>query len=285
MLYISNNCSTTGDVPFKLHLVSHYLNTYMYHNHFPKHHYVHISKSNSKPVATWSLLRSGRMRYRCGTCMYRCARKWVWQLQNVVCHVVCIGVRKWVWQLQNVCHCLHSHIPGAHYRWACMDHQPHNWVEWEMTVLDQARRRKELMIKEAFYIRLTPEVQRFNRDGGLELPACWAVTLKVLHAERPLSGLSKINVRNWVYAILKLMVWLSPYKCVVPDTLKRARALGQNVSISLCFVLHCSPCYKPFYKRTKNYWCNDGWESAVILLAHCLGVVAWSSLCVWTWPQ
>ena len=54
-------------------------------------------------------------------------------------------------------------------------------IEWnEMTALDQARRRKELMIKEALHISLTPENQRLSRDGGLELPACWAATLKVL---------------------------------------------------------------------------------------------------------
>ena len=65
-------------------------------------------------------------------------------------------------------------------------------IEWnETTVLDQARRRKELMIKEALHISLTPENQRLNRDGGLELPACWTAILKVLHVGRPLPGLSK----------------------------------------------------------------------------------------------
>ena len=68
-----------------------------------------------------------------------------------------------------------------------------NTIKWnETTVLDQARRKKQLMIKEALHVHisLTPEDQRFNRDGGLELPACWAATLKVLHAERSLPGLS-----------------------------------------------------------------------------------------------
>ena len=64
----------------------------------------------------------------------------------------------------------------AEYAWAT-DHK----IEWSETrVLDQARRRKELMIKEALHISLIPEIHRFNRDGGLELPACWVATLKVL---------------------------------------------------------------------------------------------------------
>ena len=65
-------------------------------------------------------------------------------------------------------------------------------IEWDgTTVLDQARRRKELMIKEALHISLTPENQRFSRDGGLELPACWTATIRLLHVERPPPGLSK----------------------------------------------------------------------------------------------
>ena len=48
---------------------------------------------------------------------------------------------------------------------------------------------KDLMIKDALHISLTPEVERFNRDGGLELPACWAATLK--SATRPSPGISK----------------------------------------------------------------------------------------------
>ena len=52
-------------------------------------------------------------------------------------------------------------------------------IVWnETAVVDQARGGKELLIKEALHIRLTPEDQCFNRDGGLELPGCWVVTLK-----------------------------------------------------------------------------------------------------------
>ena len=67
-------------------------------------------------------------------------------------------------------------------------------IKWnETTVLDQAKRRKELLMKEALHISLTAEDQCFNRDGGIELPACWATTLKVLHAERSLPGLPIYN--------------------------------------------------------------------------------------------
>ena len=54
-------------------------------------------------------------------------------------------------------------------------------IKWnEMKVLDQARRRKDLIIKEVLHISLTLEDQRFNRDGGLKLLACWVATLEVL---------------------------------------------------------------------------------------------------------
>ena len=79
------------------------------------------------------------------------------------------------------------HGPPTEHAWTT-----NHTIEWnETTVLDQARRRKEVMIKEALHIILTPENQCFNRDGALELPACWAATLKVLHVERPPPGLSK----------------------------------------------------------------------------------------------
>lgn len=46
-----------------------------------------------------------------------------------------------------------------------------------------------------------------------------------------------MNAHNWAYVIMKLMVWLSLYTCVVSDIVKGARALGQKVSI--CFALFC----------------------------------------------
>ena len=50
---------------------------------------------------------------------------------------------------------------------------------WEgaAIMVDHASRRRELSIKEALHIQLTPEQQRFNRDVGLELLDCWVATL------------------------------------------------------------------------------------------------------------
>ena len=60
----------------------------------------------------------------------------------------------------------------------------HSWntqhaIQWgETTILDQARRTKELKIKEALHILMTPSHQRLNRDEGLELPGCWTATMR-----------------------------------------------------------------------------------------------------------
>ena len=46
----------------------------------------------------------------------------------------------------------------------------HHPIRWEETsIVDQARRPKELLLKEALHIQTTPAEERFNRDGGLEL--------------------------------------------------------------------------------------------------------------------
>ena len=53
-------------------------------------------------------------------------------------------------------------------------------IKWEETeIVDQARRPKELLLKEALHIQMTPAGQRFNRDVGLELPNCWTATLRI----------------------------------------------------------------------------------------------------------
>ena len=53
----------------------------------------------------------------------------------------------------------------AEHAWS--EHHP---IDWEgAAIVDRARRRRELSIKEALHIQLTPEQQRFNRDVGLEL--------------------------------------------------------------------------------------------------------------------
>ena len=53
-----------------------------------------------------------------------------------------------------------------------------NWEE--MSIIDEASRHKELLLKEALHIHMTPADQRINRDEGLELPGCWTATLKRL---------------------------------------------------------------------------------------------------------
>ena len=44
----------------------------------------------------------------------------------------------------------------------------------EMRVIDRASRSRELRVKEALHIHVTPgpEDQRFDREVGLELPGC-----------------------------------------------------------------------------------------------------------------
>ena len=54
---------------------------------------------------------------------------------------------------------------------ACMGN--HHPIKWEDTsVVEQVRRSKELMLKEALHIQLMPSEERFNRDVGIELPDC-----------------------------------------------------------------------------------------------------------------
>ena len=54
-------------------------------------------------------------------------------------------------------------------------------INWEETsIIDQARRHKELLLKKALHTHMTPADQRINWDEGLELPGCWTATLKRL---------------------------------------------------------------------------------------------------------
>ena len=46
-------------------------------------------------------------------------------------------------------------------------------IKWEeASVIDHARRSRELHVKEALHIQMTSGDERFNRDEGLELPKC-----------------------------------------------------------------------------------------------------------------
>ena len=52
-------------------------------------------------------------------------------------------------------------------------------IQWgETTILDQARRTKELKLQEALHILMTSLHQHLSRDDGLELLGCWSVTMK-----------------------------------------------------------------------------------------------------------
>ena len=58
--------------------------------------------------------------------------------------------------------------------------QQHHPIKWEeVRVLDRASRKRELKIKEALHIQMTPDPDKFNRDVGLELPGCWLSMLRV----------------------------------------------------------------------------------------------------------
>ena len=54
----------------------------------------------------------------------------------------------------------------------------HHPIHWEkITVLDHGRG-QELLVKEALHIQMTPSVERFDQDGGLEVPGCWTAVMK-----------------------------------------------------------------------------------------------------------
>ncbi len=50
-----------------------------------------------------------------------------------------------------------------------------------MRVVDKASKNRELKIKEALHIQMTPDNHKFNRDIGLELPGCWLSMLCANH--------------------------------------------------------------------------------------------------------
>ena len=55
----------------------------------------------------------------------------------------------------------------------------HYAMKWdETTVIDTARHPRELLLKEAIHIQMTPAEECLNRDTGLELPGCWVAALR-----------------------------------------------------------------------------------------------------------
>ncbi len=62
-------------------------------------------------------------------------------------------------------------------------HQQHHPIKWEeVKVVDSASKNRELKIKEALHIQMTPDNNKFNRGIGLERPGCW---LSMLHVNHP----------------------------------------------------------------------------------------------------
>ena len=58
----------------------------------------------------------------------------------------------------------------------------HHQVDWDgVRILDNTQREDLLLLREAAYIKLTNQQQRINRDEGVELPATWISTLRLLH--------------------------------------------------------------------------------------------------------
>ena len=57
--------------------------------------------------------------------------------------------------------------------------EDHHSIKWnETTVVDMARHHRELVLKEAIHMQMTPAEERLNRDTGLELTECWVAALK-----------------------------------------------------------------------------------------------------------
>ena len=51
-------------------------------------------------------------------------------------------------------------------------------IDWEETTVLDRGRGQELLLKEALHIQMTPSEERFNRDGGLEVPGCWIAVMR-----------------------------------------------------------------------------------------------------------
>jgi len=57
----------------------------------------------------------------------------------------------------------------------------HHQVDWDgVRILDNTQREDLLLLREAAYIKLTNQQQRINTDEGVELPATWISTLRLL---------------------------------------------------------------------------------------------------------
>jgi len=58
-------------------------------------------------------------------------------------------------------------------------------VDWEVVqILDTASKMKELLVKEAIHIQLTPSEKLLNRDNGWQIPEAWNTTLRKITSTR-----------------------------------------------------------------------------------------------------
>ena len=55
------------------------------------------------------------------------------------------------------------------------NHHPIHWEE--TTVLDHDKEQK-LLVKKALHSQMIPTEERFNQDGGLEVPGCWTTVTR-----------------------------------------------------------------------------------------------------------
>ncbi len=70
--------------------------------------------------------------------------------------------------------------PIAEHAW-----QQRHPIEWEdVRVVDRASKNRELKIKEALHIQMTPCNNKLNRDIGLVLPGLWLSILRAYHPSR-----------------------------------------------------------------------------------------------------
>ncbi len=107
--------------------------------------------------------------------------------------------------------------------------QQHHPIKWEeVRVVDRASRNRELKIKEALHIQMTPDNNKFNRDIGLELPWCW---LSMLCANHPLGYNNSMHYPPVILLFtLCLLYYHGEFDLSLP--LKRTSARCRNVRIT-----------------------------------------------------
>ena len=82
---------------------------------------------------------------------------------------------------QDACRLGHTEKSAiAEHAWDAQ-HRP----DWEgVKIVDVASRKKELLVKEAIHIRLTPREELLNRDKGWQIPESWNPTLRKMTSSR-----------------------------------------------------------------------------------------------------